>query len=482
MTFDPSLAFVLCPACDADARYVQHVTRNRWACNACGHEFTGPASSEAGSGPRPVTPGRRTRESVGAMLVLLLAVITASAQPDPRTLPLVQASDFAALPSLNLPASWQWGQHALTVDGDLLTVACNDSGVGVLRLPALDVVTPCTPVNPSRVKPGEVNGYGIGGLIRLNGALIMSAYSSYNNGGDEPSTHVTAADVAGLATGTLWKAGQTRPGMVSGPMGHVPAEWRALLGGPLLVAQCCISIVSRSSRGPSVAVVDPATPSTSKWLVGYPEGHATLGTFEQDPPAPYYGASDTLGAVFIVPGTRSLLFVTRHGARACYGTGAQCGDPLNPNQATHGYPYHLQIVAYDLAAVLAAANPWDATPYAAWDLPGVGTAGFNATRGGFYDAASRTLYVSEFDPNNGTTLVRRFAVGPSAPPPIDPCTDAPITASGIAWPGGTPGTRSGRFTWAGPAVLASAAWTYRGGLAVSLTLVDARGCTATVKR
>lgn len=353
------------------------------------------------------------------MMALLLAT-SAAAQTDPRTLPLVQAGDFSALPSLHLPASWQWGQHALTVEGDLMTVACNDGGVGVVRLPAMDIVTPCTAVNPSRVKPGEVNGYGIGGLIRWNGSLIMSAYSSYNNGADEPYTHVSAADVAGLASGTLWKVGGVRPAMVSGPLGVVPPEWRALLGGPLLAAQCCISIVSRSSRGPSVAAVDPASPAGAKWLVGYPDAHQTLGTFEQNPPAPYYGASDLLGAVFIVPGTRSLLFVTRHGSKNCYGTGAQCGDPLNGNQATHGYPYGLIVVAYDLAAVLSAPNPWDVQPYAKWDLPGVGTAGFNATRGGFYDHATRTLYVSEFDPNNGSTQVRRFQIGTTPPPPPTP--------------------------------------------------------------
>ena len=373
---------------------------------------------------------------VGPVKPLVLACLcvagVAAAQTDPRTLPLVQAGDFSALPSLSLPSAWQWGQHALTVNGDLLTVACNDGGVGAVRLPAMDIVTPCTAVNPSRVKPGEVNGYGIGGLVRWNGSLIMSAYSAYNNGGDEPYTHVSAADVAGLASGTLWKVGGVRPGMVSGPMGIVPPEWRALLGGPLLAAQCCISIVSRSSRGPSVAAVDPASPAGARWLVGYPDAHQTLGTFEQNPPAPYYGASDTLGAVFIVPGTRSLLFVTRHGAKNCYGTGAQCGDPLNGNQATHGYPYTMQVVAYDLATVLAAANPWDAQPYAKWELPGVGTAGFNATRGGFYDDASRTLYVSEFDPNNGNTTLRRFAVGAAVPPPQNPPVDCAGTW-GTTW-------------------------------------------------
>ncbi len=61
--FDPTLAFVVCPACDADARYVQHVTRDRWACNACGHEFSGP-SSRTGTDDTSIfgKTRRRTRE------------------------------------------------------------------------------------------------------------------------------------------------------------------------------------------------------------------------------------------------------------------------------------------------------------------------------------------------------------------------------------------------------------------------------------
>lgn len=39
MTFDPSKAFVTCPKCAADERHVHHVSREAWACNACGSGF-----------------------------------------------------------------------------------------------------------------------------------------------------------------------------------------------------------------------------------------------------------------------------------------------------------------------------------------------------------------------------------------------------------------------------------------------------------
>lgn len=62
--FDPSLAFVNCPECRCGEQHVQHVTRNRWACNACGHEFTGPASVATGnSSGELMTSRRRTREA-----------------------------------------------------------------------------------------------------------------------------------------------------------------------------------------------------------------------------------------------------------------------------------------------------------------------------------------------------------------------------------------------------------------------------------
>lgn len=62
--FNPDHAFVTCPACDANASYVHHVTRDEWACDACGESFTGPASVVTGTDSGELrTPRRRTRET-----------------------------------------------------------------------------------------------------------------------------------------------------------------------------------------------------------------------------------------------------------------------------------------------------------------------------------------------------------------------------------------------------------------------------------
>lgn len=64
MSFDPTKAFVSCPECDATAWYVHHVSRDTWACDACGSSFLGPASVATGnSSGELMTSRRRTREA-----------------------------------------------------------------------------------------------------------------------------------------------------------------------------------------------------------------------------------------------------------------------------------------------------------------------------------------------------------------------------------------------------------------------------------
>lgn len=49
---------------DANPEYVHHVTRDEWACDACGESFTGPASVVTGTDSGELrTPRRRTRET-----------------------------------------------------------------------------------------------------------------------------------------------------------------------------------------------------------------------------------------------------------------------------------------------------------------------------------------------------------------------------------------------------------------------------------
>ena len=433
MTFDPSLAFVNCPACACGEQHVQHVKYNRWACNACGHEFTGPASSVTGTGrEQPRTPGRRTREAVGAMLCLLLAV-TSYAQTDPRTLPMLTSAQITKLGTFDLPSSFQWGGHALAVDGPRLLVETGTS-VGVVTIPAFGgvatVVQPPRDQGVSRVRPDTQNGWAVGGLYVYGGRVLMTGYSYYDSIRTEHGTHF-AGQLGAMAGPSM--VGSTIPGMVSGYLGEIPAEWRGLFGGPMLTGNCCIPIISRSSFGPAVSVFDPAgvtgtAPTPAVQLLGYPEAHPTLGPWSGA--SPFFTGADTLATVAFPSGTRSVLFVGRHGAGPfCYGTAPPCNDPVWSGQGNHAYPYQSSVWVYDandlLAVKAGTKSPWDVQPAALWPLPGMPTTGTAKHLGATYDPATRRLYVATVD----ETTIHVFQIGDAVSPPAP----APCAGTWGAW-------------------------------------------------
>lgn len=382
-------------------------------------------------------PGSDVHRRCPVVLLRVLALALALFSPlglasprtqfDPRTLPRVQQGDWAKRGTFTLPDDWHWGEHPMTVNGDLLTVGCHITSVGVVRIPALGgtaaIVEPCTEVPVAKVKPNDPNGHRVGGLLWWNGRLLLSGYAYYNNGDDEAGTHFAGPSLAALAGPS--KVGRERPGMVSGFMGIVPPEWRTLLGGPALAGQCCIPIIGRTSLGPAVSVFDPDTvgrtnPAPATWLLGYPIDRPTLGVWEASPPGQYYGGSDQIGAVVFPAGTRSVMFVGRHGSKWCYGTGEECGDPTDGEKGNHGHPYESRMTAYDAADLLLVKlrkkRPWEIRPYASWPLPGMPTSGAtNMHRGGFYDPAAKRLYVATTD--SETIHVFEFVGATPAPLP-----------------------------------------------------------------
>jgi hypothetical protein len=144
----------------------------------------------------------------------------------------------------------------------------------------------------------------------------------------------------------------------------------------------------------------------------------------------------------VIPdGTRSALYFGSNGTgAACYGGGVsdpalhnvkdasgqnQCYDPVDSNKGTHSYPYRYQVWAYDLndfAAVKAGKlNPWDVRPYAVWELKLPTPAAHMILGGATWDAATRTLYVSQRDGNKGnfsaSPVLHAFTLSGSAPTP-----------------------------------------------------------------
>jgi hypothetical protein len=91
-----------------------------------------------------------------------------------------------------------------------------------------------------------------------------------------------------------------------------------------------------------------------------------------------------------------VLFFGSHGTGPyCYGTGAECSDPINADLGNHAYPYVSQIWAYDVDDLIAVAEgdvePWQPRP-AVWTMeaPLAFTPDWLGTA---YDPATQRIFV-----------------------------------------------------------------------------------------
>jgi hypothetical protein len=251
---------------------------------------------------------------------------------------------------------------------------------------------------------GDQNTH-IGGQLVVGGQLYLDTYVYYGTSGEKafyrrsPSLTTKGTLQGAMAIGPL------QPDFYNGYMGLVPPEWQAALGGPMLVGNCCLSIIGRTSYGPSASAVDlnalnrgrttPAAP-----LVYYPKDHPTLGAWGSGGTNPYFNGTTQIKGVVFPAGTSSVLFIGRQGLGAfCYGEGAACNDQEDRSKGDHAYPYAYYVWAYDahdLAAVRAGRKqPWDVKPYAVWSLTLPTESWAHELGGVAYDPATGRLFVSQ---------------------------------------------------------------------------------------
>jgi hypothetical protein len=154
--------------------------------------------------------------------------------------------------------------------------------------------------------------------------------------------------------------------LVAGWLAAVPTEWRTALQGPAITGQCCTTIISTTSFGPSAFAWDPAQlglmPVPVVPLLYYDVDHPTLGNWDSSNRT--YGGTTQIAGVALISGTSTALFVGSNGTGPfCYGDGTDdpsldgqdagdgsvyCYDPTSPDKGQHAYPYNMQFWAYDL--------------------------------------------------------------------------------------------------------------------------------------
>jgi len=252
------------------------------------------------------------------------------------------------------------------------------------------------------------NGMRLGGLLVYNSKLIGAAWAYYDAAGAQTKSHFTSGTT--LATSGdchgLYTVGNVFPAFVGGYMTTIPSAWQSALGGPALTGHCCTSIISHQSLGPSAWVFDPdklgvQNPVPATPVVYYPIDHPTLGTYGGNGSAnPLYNMSTLITGIVFPQGTRSVIFFGRTGmGTPCYGTGADCNDPVDSSKGTHAYPYSSYLWAYDVNDFIAVKNgtknPWDITPYyhGAISLPF--DTGGNNLNGAAYDPTTQRIYVAQ---------------------------------------------------------------------------------------
>jgi hypothetical protein len=283
----------------------------------------------------------------------------------------------------------------------------------------------------------------IGGLLIYKQLLISTSRLDYDaehvqNRSLRKSHYVSGLDlrISDDARGPL-QVGQVKANYVSGYMGHIPQAWQAMFGGmKALTGWCCgPSIIDRTSYGPAVSAFNPedlgvVDPAPTIPLLYYDSDHTTLGEWSSTKANAVYGMATEIHGVVFVDGTRSVLFVGRHGLGApCYGRTTQnpaligtvdrngvriCAIGPDGPYGMHAAPYRYQVWAYDALDLVkvkeGTLKPWQPRPYAVWELP-VPTEGAGvAPRGVAYNPSTGQIFV--YQRNGEDPYIHTYAYEP----------------------------------------------------------------------
>lgn len=285
------------------------------------------------------------------------------------------------------------------------------------------VLQPCADATEGKsgaVNPGSPNDKVAGGYYIRGNQLVFSVYDYYDGAGTAVLSHFVrplSLSTKGQVTGPF-RVGPLGAGFYAGYFADIPSAWQAKLGGPVLIGNGGLNIISRTSYGPAGFVIDPATIGVSQGalpLVYYPKDHPTLGNYGTAGVHPLFnGTTRITGAVF-PKDTSTVLFFGRTGfGNYCYGEASDCGhDTAEKYKGTHAQPYGYFIWAYDaneLAAVKAGTKqPWDVKPYATWEpLPRDG--GWDQLLGTAYDPATGRIFVESQQFDSTIPTVHIFSI------------------------------------------------------------------------
>jgi len=311
-----------------------------------------------------------------------------------------------------------------------IPVAINSTDFNALNTAAM--LQACTDPTAGSTKPivGS-NGTQIGGMLVYKGKLLTTEYLYYDSPGTtdraifvKPNTNLSQSNASGA-----YIIDAPTVDFLDSWMTPIPGPWQAAFGGPVASGNDGLTIITRTSFGPSAFAWDPDrltdinTGISSTPLLYYDSSHPMIGQWDGDAPnntTTFWNGNGAYHGAVIPPGARSILYFGEQGYKNpfCYGEPTSdpaldfqpvpgepgviyCYDPVGGGKGQHGYPYQEQIVAYDLNDLAAVAaktkNPWDLKPYAIWPLNNyLGLDGkSNATPGpAVYDPTLQRIYLA----------------------------------------------------------------------------------------
>lgn len=416
-----------------------------------------------GAGPTPdAGPRSDARTDDDAMASDAMPAIDGASPPPPPIdmgLPidpaLVGPEDITYVGSFDVPRDdrvggeqgvFAYGGHALGFDpdADALFLGGHDwyQRLGEIAIP--DSLSGTAEVLQDLADPTDGMGNRIddstlklGGVLVDGDRLIFTVYSYYDADSTQTLSHFASSrdlSVSDDVVGPFAMTGGANARSVAGYMGWIPPEWRSTLGGSALTGNCCLSILGASSAGPSATVFEPADVGTRDPIPGttvlfYPLGNETTrdGTTTND----IFVQSDQVAGIAFPPGTRSVLFIGRHGrGEYCYGPGTDdvslhgmpdgegnvwCHDPSDSSKGTHAFPYVHYVWAYDANDFVEVREgrrePWDVVPYATFTLDGIDDGGTARIAGATFDPDTGRLFLTERYGEEPRVHVLRIAVG-----------------------------------------------------------------------
>ena len=337
---------------------------------------------------------RRGRGQAAAMGTIKIASTPASGSP--TSLPLVQSSDpiLSLVGTFTLPSVIAQddgvgaGGLSMSADGNSMYVCSFFGSVAKMGIPS-------TGTGAASLSIGWTSTPGSGGenqnklaSLEYGGNVYCSKYSTYT--AIEQGAWIQRGSTSLASFTALSASSGHNARLFAQAFMPIPAIWQSLLGGPVAALGSRLSIIANAQCGYGFVVFDPANVGSNVPvipLLNYPYGNSGSTALEPGDagfsgtrvvdgltwntwPKNANNGTDLFSSTnayvagaMIVPGSRSLLFITAHG----YGV---ADNGCRPGSSVHNDPNRMQVVAYDLNDLIAVKNgtmqPYEPQPYAWW--------------------------------------------------------------------------------------------------------------------